>query len=119
MRIHIDAEKKILGRLASEISIILMGKHKPDYVPYKITGTKVVVSNIDKLAISGNKLEQKKYFRHSGYVGHLTSRPMKEFSKKELLRRAVWYMLPKNKLRTSRTKILTVSPAVALLISAF
>lgn len=97
-----------MGRLASEVAVILLGKHKPDYVPYKVTGEEVSVTGIDEVKLSGNKLEQKVIKRHTGYTGHLKTRKIKEFSKKELLERAVWYMLPKNKLRQERMKLLRI-----------
>lgn len=106
--IIIDAQDKILGRVATEISRFLIGKHKPIFVPYKVTGEAVKIINIEKIQITGDKLEEKIVYKHTGFVGHLTSKKMKEFSKKELLRRAVWYMLPKNKLRKERMKMLYI-----------
>jgi large subunit ribosomal protein L13 len=104
----IDAKNKILGRLASEISQTLLGKHKPDFVPYKSTGEKVEVINIDDLAVTGDKWSQKIYYKHTGYVGHLRQKKMKDISKTELLKKAVWNMLPKNKLRKDRMKLLQI-----------
>lgn len=102
-QIHtIDATNKTLGRLASEIAILLRGKHKPDFAPYKDIGDFVVVKNIDRIKISGKKLEKKKYYRHSGYLGGLKEIPLKKLFKEspaEVLRKAVYGMLPKNKLR--------------------
>lgn len=106
--IQIDAQNKILGRLASEISQFLIGKHKADFVPYKNTGEKVQIVNIDELLVSGNKLDKKIYYKHTGYVGHLNKKKMKEFSKAELLKKAVWNMLPKNRLRKERFKLLKI-----------
>lgn len=105
----VNAENKILGRIACEIAIVILGKHKPDYVPYKITGDKIHVTNVNKIKLSGDKLEQKVIKKHTGYIGHLKTRKIKEFSKKELLERAVWYMLPKNKLREGRMKLLSIA----------
>lgn len=106
--IQLDAKNKILGRLASEISQLLIGKHKADFVPYKNTGEAVEVVNVNELAVSGNKMDQKIYYKHTGYVGHLNKKPMKEFSKAELLKKAVWNMLPKNRLRKERFKLLKI-----------
>ena len=101
---QIDAQNKILGRIATEISTFLQGKHSPSYVPYKNCGEEVEVINIDKVELSGNKLNSKLYYRHSTYPGSIKSKKMKEFSKAELLKMAVWNMLPKNKLRVLRMK---------------
>ena len=104
---HIDAKGKVLGRLASRIAVILTGKHKPEYIPYLDKGDKVVVKNVSEMKITGKKMKQKKYYRHSGYPGGLKTKTLEEvFSKNpaEVLRRAVWNMLPKNKLRKQRIK---------------
>lgn len=106
--ITFDAQNQILGRLGSKIASTLMGKHKPDYVPYKNTGEAVEVLNIDMLKISGDKMEQKVYYHHTLYPGHLKKEHMKDLTKAELLRRAVWNMLPKNKLREGRMRLLTI-----------
>ena len=106
--INIDAKDKILGRLATEVSTLIIGKNKPDFVPYKITGQKVEVVNVDKIAVSGKKMDDKIYYTHTGYTGHLKKIPMKSISKQELLKKAVWNMLPKNKLRKERMKLLTI-----------
>lgn len=103
----IDASGKILGRLASQIAILLQGKRKPDFVPYLDKGDFVVVKNVDKIKISGKKLKQKFYYRHSGYLGHLKEIPLEKVFNRdpgEVLRKAVWNMLPKNKLRKPRIK---------------
>lgn len=103
----IDAKGKILGRLASEIAILLRGKHKPNFVPYKDMGDFVIVKNVDKLKFTGKKLEQKKYYRHSGYPGGLKEIPLKKLFQQrpqQVLRKAVWGMLPKNKLRKKQIK---------------
>jgi len=107
-KIHnIDAAGEVLGRLASQIVILLRGKHRPDFEPYKDAGDFVVVKNIEKLKITGRKLEQKKYFRHSGYLGGGKETQLKKiFQEKpaEVLRMAVLGMLPKNKLRVRMIK---------------
>lgn len=104
---EIDATGKTLGRLASEIAIILMEKNKPSYLPYKKEEKLVIVKNVDKIKITGKKLREKMYYRHSGYPGHLKERKMIEIFKKspaEVLKRAIFGMLPKNKLRKQMIK---------------
>jgi large subunit ribosomal protein L13 len=96
-----------LGRLASEIAILLRGKCKPDFVPYKDMGDIVIVKNVEKIRVTGKKMEQKKYFHHSGYLGGLKERSFKSLFKKdpaEILRKAVFGMLPNNKLRAKIIK---------------
>ncbi len=107
----IDATNKVLGRLACKIAILLRGKHKPDFVPYKDRGDFVVVKNIDKIKLSGGKIEKKIYYRHSGYLGGLKKIPLKRIFKEnpaEILRKAVLGMLPKNKLRAKQIKRLKI-----------
>ena len=105
----LDATNKILGRLASQIAVILRGKNKPDFVPYLDKGDKVVVKNIDRIKITGKKLENKIYYHHSGFPGGLKNKKMKEFPSSELLRKAVHNMLPKNKLRREMMKKLEIT----------
>ena len=104
----VDAEGKSLGRLAVEVAVLLRGKNKPDFVPYKDMGDTVVIKNIDKMKFTGNKLENKKYFRFTGYLGNLKTTTLKEFlikkGPKEVLRTAVMGMLTKNKLRAQQIK---------------
>ena len=103
----IDATGKVLGRLASQIVVLLRGKHRPDFFPYKDMGDFVMVKNIDKLRFTGKKLEQKKYFRHSKYLGGSKETPLKKLFKEnpeEVLKKAVLGMLPKNKLRAKMIK---------------
>ncbi|MFH1671225.1 MAG: 50S ribosomal protein L13 [Candidatus Portnoybacteria bacterium] len=98
----LNAKNKILGRLAVEIANLLRGKGKPGFVPYLDKGDKVIVTNTDKLDFSGRKLKQKIYYHYSGYPGGLTETRLEEAMEKdsrEVLRRAVYGMLPKNKLR--------------------
>jgi len=107
----IDATGKVLGRLASEIAVLLRGKHKPDFVPYKDMGDFVIVKNVEKLKITGKKLEEKKYFRHSGYLGGAKFIPLKKLFKEkpaEVLKKAVYGMLPKTKLRAKMIKRLKI-----------
>lgn len=107
-KIHtIDATNKILGRLAVEIAILLRGKHNPNFIPYKEAEDIVIIENISKLKVTGKKMDQKKYFQHSGYLGSEKEIPLKTLFKKDprkVLRKAVLGMLPKNKLRTKTIK---------------
>lgn len=103
----INAEGKILGRLATEIADLLRGKNKPDFVRNQDMGDFVTVENMNKIKVSGRKMEQKKYYHHTGYLGGLKEISLgKLFSKKpnEILKRAVSGMLPKNKLRDKQIK---------------
>ena len=107
----IDATDRVLGRLATETAIILRGKDKPSFKPYMISGDKVIIINAAKIVLTGNKLEQKVYQRHTGYLGHLKTTTAKELMVKnpaEILRRAIFGMLPKNKLRDDLMKNLTI-----------
>jgi large subunit ribosomal protein L13 len=105
----VDAEGKTLGRLATQIADTLRGKRKPQYTPHVDTGDFVVVVNAEKVQVTGNKLDQKRYFRHSGYPGGLRSRTLREQLERrptEVLRIAVRGMLPKNRLaRQQLTKL--------------
>lgn len=97
----IDAKDKILGRLAVEVARILMGKHKPTYVPYIAGGDGVIVINARQIKVTGAKLSQKLYKHYSGYPGGLKQRPLAEMLERkpgEVIRHAVGGMLPKNKL---------------------
>ncbi len=107
----IDATNKSVGRLASQIAIILRGKNKPEYEPNIDCGDIVEVIHVDKLKFSGKKLAQKKYYRYSGYPGGLKTIKMSELFTKnpqEVLRRAVREMLPPNKLRKNMLKRLII-----------
>lgn len=98
---EIDAEGKILGKLAAEIAVRLMGKHKVSYTPHVDGGDYVIVTNATKFAVTGNKMLDKKYHRHSGFPGGLKTRSLEEMLEKkptEVIRKAVARMLPKNKL---------------------
>ena len=105
----IDANDKILGRLATEIANILRGKNKPIFTPHMDSGDYVVVVNADKVVLTGGKLEKKMYYRHSGYVGGLKKATAKEILQKRpenLIRFAVKGMLPKTSLgRRQLTKL--------------
>ncbi|CCK79524.1 50S ribosomal protein L13 [Desulfobacula toluolica] len=97
----IDAKDKILGRLASQVAYRIRGKHNPLFTPHVDTGDWIIVINADKIRMTGNKLDQKKYYRHSGYIGGIKSITAKELLEKkpeELIKKAVKGMLPKNRL---------------------
>lgn len=103
----IDAQGKVLGRLAGEIAVILQDKNTTDFAPYKEGNNTVLVKNADKFKVTGKKMRQKTYFWHTGYIGHLKETRMEELFAKnptEILRMAVLGMLPKNKLRAKRIK---------------
>lgn len=106
--ISVDAENKSLGRLAVEVAVLLRGKNKAEFVPYKDVGDTVLVKNIDKMKFTGNKLENKNYFHYTGYLGNLKKATLKEYlikrGPKEVLRTAVMGMLTKNKLRSRQIK---------------
>jgi large subunit ribosomal protein L13 len=105
----VDAEGQTLGRLATKIADQLRGKNKPEYTPHIDTGDFVVVINAEKIAVTGKKLEQKMYYKHSGYPGGLRERTLREQLDRqptEVLRKAVKGMLPRNKLgRAQLTKL--------------
>ena len=97
----VDLNEKVLGRAASEIAKVLRGKHKASFTPSVDTGDFVVVLNADKVRLTGNKLTQKTYYRHSGYPGGIssvTAEKLLEKQPEELIKKAVKGMLPKNKL---------------------
>lgn len=107
---EIDARGRVLGRLATEVATLLRGKHKVDFDYYKDQGDKVNILNVDKIKLTGKKLEQKVYYHHTGYPGGLKSENLSDVMVKdpaEVLRRAVFNMLPKNKLRQHMMKRLT------------
>ena len=105
----VDAEGKVLGRLASEIATVLRGKRKPIYSPHLDTGDFVVVINADKIRLTGNKEETKQYFRHTGYMGGEKFIPFKDMlaqHPERVIELAVKGMLPKNNLgRLMRRKL--------------
>src|SRR4029077_5842789 len=107
----VDATDQGLGRLATKGARMLIGKEKPSFTPYLDSGDHVVVINANKMRMTGNKVEQKVYYSHSGYPGGLKAVPAKRIreSKPEwIIREAVLGMLPKNKLRARRAKKLRV-----------
>ena len=105
----VDAEGKTLGRLATQLADLLRGKRKPEYTPHVDVGDFVVVINAEKIRVTGNKLADKRYYRHSGYPGGLKSRTlgdMLERRPEEVIRKAVRGMLPRNRLgRKQLTKL--------------
>src|SRR5205085_5125927 len=105
----VDAEGQTLGRLATQIADTLRGKTKPQYTPHVDTGDFVIVVNAEKIHVTGQKLDQKRYYRHSGYPGGLRSRTLREQLDRrptEVLRKAVKGMLPRNRLaRQQLTKL--------------
>jgi large subunit ribosomal protein L13 len=107
----LDATDKPLGRLATKAARILIGKDKASFTPYLDSGDHVVVINADKVKMTGNKVDQKVYYSHSGYPGGLKAVPAKrvrEAKPEWMIREAILGMLPKNKLRASRAKKLRV-----------
>ncbi|MFP6618535.1 MAG: 50S ribosomal protein L13 [Pirellulaceae bacterium] len=96
----VDANEKILGRLSSDIAVILMGKHRPTYTPHIDTGDHIVVINAEKVALTGNKWEKKVYTRYTGWPGLRSETAADRLAKRPemILREAVRRMLPKNKL---------------------
>ena len=107
----VDAEGQTLGRLASQIADALRGKRKSSYTPHIDTGDFVVVVNAEKIAVTGNKRVDKKYYRHSGYPGGIKERSLNDMLERrpeEVIRRAVRGMLPKNKLAAAQLRKLKV-----------
>lgn len=107
----VDAEDKILGRLATEIATRLRGKHKPEFTPHADTGDFIVVVNAEKIALTGRKWDKKIYYRHSGYIGGLkeiSARKLLEKKPEDVLRFAVKGMLPKNSLGRRQLKKLKI-----------
>lgn len=107
----VDAQDKILGRLATQIAVRLRGKVKPIFTPHADTGDFVVVVNADKVSLTGSKWDKKFYYRHSGYLGGLkktSARKMRQEKPEEILRLAVGGMLPKNSLGKRQLKKLKV-----------
>ena len=103
----IDAAELPLGRLASRIAHILRGKHKPTFTPHMNGGDCVIVVNAERVKLTGRKLEQKRYFRHTGYMGHERFTPVKKVLEKHperVIEKAVWGMLPKTTLSRQHVK---------------
>ncbi len=107
----VDATDQVLGRLATRVARVLIGKDKPTFTPYLDSGDHVIVINADKVRLTGNKLEQKIYYSHSGYPGGLKAVPARRIRPQRadwMVREAILGMLPKNKLRARRAKKLRV-----------
>ncbi|THB78588.1 MAG: 50S ribosomal protein L13 [Desulfobulbaceae bacterium] len=107
----VDAEDKILGRLATEIASRLRGKHKPTFSPFIDNGDFIIVTNADKVQLTGKKWDDKKYYRHTGYMGGIKQTTAKELLEKhptDLVIKAVKGMLPKNRLGRAQLKKLKV-----------
>lgn len=109
----IDASQMTLGRLASLIATYITGKHKPTYTPHVDEGDVIVVINASQLKVSGNKMIQKRYYRHSGYPGGLKSRTLEQelsVHPERVIRHAVDGMVPDNKLKSDRLQRLKIFP---------
>jgi len=107
----VDATGKTLGRLATQLADILRGKRKPEYTPHCDVGDFVIVVNAEKISVTGKKLEEKRYYRHSGYPGGLRSRTLNEMLDRrpeEVIRLAVKGMLPRNRLARAQLRKLKV-----------
>jgi len=107
----VDAKDKILGRLATEIAFRLRGKHKPTFSPFIDNGDFIIVTNADQVQLTGKKWDDKKYYRHTGYMGGIketTARELLENHPTDLLTKAVRGMLPKNKIGRAQLKKLKV-----------
>jgi large subunit ribosomal protein L13 len=107
----VDAKDQVLGRLATKVARMLIGKDKPSFTPYLDSGDHVVVINANQIKMTGNKIEQKMYYSHSGYPGGLKEVPAKRVRQTKpewVVREAIVGMLPKNKLRARRAKKLRV-----------
>ena len=115
MEYKLNAEGKILGRLASEAAILLRGKNSPHFDPAKPSGNRVVVYNTDKIRVTGRKMVQKLYRRHSGYIGNLKEEKLRDRMARDsriVLREAVGGMLPKNRSRKRIIKSLVLHKGV-------
>ena len=109
----IDADTKVLGRLATEVAALLIGKHRPDYAPHQAPPVHVVVTNSDTVAVTGRKETDKMYYRYTGYPGGLRGRSVRvqrQLDSRKLIQAAVAGMLPKNKLRAVYMQHLRVYP---------
>ncbi|OGY46469.1 MAG: 50S ribosomal protein L13 [Candidatus Buchananbacteria bacterium RIFCSPHIGHO2_01_FULL_44_11] len=107
----IDATNLAVGRLATQVASLLRGKTRPDFLPHVDMGDNVLVENIKNLKFTGRKLGQKVYYHHTSYPGGLKTQKLNELFAKnpaEVLKKAVWNMLPKNKLRDKMIKRLTI-----------
>jgi large subunit ribosomal protein L13 len=109
--IVVDAENQVLGRLASQVAVRLRGKHLPTFTPHVDLGEFVIVLNAEKVRLTGNKWDQKTYYRYTGYMGGLkstTARKLVQEKPERMIRLAVWGMLPKNRLGRKLIKKLKI-----------
>lgn len=109
----VDAKDKILGRLAAPVAAILRGKHKPIFSPHLDCGDHVIVINAAHVKVTGQKLDKKIYYKHTGYYGHLKKPPLKEVLRKQptsIIKQAVTGMIPRNRLRKHILSKLKVYP---------
>ena len=107
----VDAQDQVLGRMATRISTVLQGKHKPTYTPHMDDGDFVIVINADKVKVTGKKAEQKVYYRHTGYPGGIKSTPFSRMIQEHpdrVIKKAVWGMLPHSSLGRKMLKKLKV-----------
>jgi large subunit ribosomal protein L13 len=107
----INAEGRVLGRMATEVADLIRGKRKPQFTSHLDTGDFVVIVNAEKIKVSGRKLEQKKYYSHSGYPGGIKEETLKDLLERkpeEVVKKAVWGMIPKGKLGRALYKKLKV-----------
>ncbi|ESR60367.1 50S ribosomal protein L13 [Citrus sinensis] len=108
-----DAKGQVLGRLASQVATVVQGKDKPTYAPNRDDGDMCIVLNAKDICVTGRKLKNKVYYWHTGYIGHLKERTLKEQMERdptEAIRKAVLRMLPRNKLRDDRDRKLRIFP---------
>jgi large subunit ribosomal protein L13 len=108
---HVDATDQVLGRLASRLAVVLMGKHKPEYTPHQDVGDFVVVTNAEAIKLTGKKLDQKIYERYTGYPNGLKQYPYRrilEQRPEQLIEKAVWRMMPTGRLARQQFKKLKV-----------
>lgn len=107
----VDAKDAVLGKLATKVAVYLRGKNKPVFTPNADTGDFIIVINAEKIRLTGNKITDKVYYHHSGYIGGIKAQTAKELLEKkpeQIIEKAVWGMLPKNKLGRMMIKKLKV-----------
>lgn len=112
----VDAENVVLGRLASQVASVLRGKHKPSFTPHVDCGDNMIIVNADKVILTGKKLDQKSYFRHSGYIGGLKETKYRKLIQEKpefAVRKAIVGMLPKGPLGRQMAKKLHVYAGTA------
>ena len=107
----VDAKDAVLGKLATKVAVYLRGKNKPVFTPNADTGDFIIVINAEKIKLTGNKVNDKTYYHHSGYIGGIKAQTAKELLEKKpekIIEKAVWGMLPKNRLGRAMIKKLKV-----------